>query len=1572
MYNLQLSRKELFEKLRNSFAIMLAIVLAVGAAPVSGVLVYAIEQNDGLNAFTQDSNTIFLTEDQITAFEVVQEFNNFVGLVGFEDGFALPNDDTPVPVIVIFNSNPAPTQVIEAALDGVSLAIEEAIQIVEDEHDIFRMELANLFSIDGIRSGDYDITVEYRHTFSGVAMTLPANMAEGVAGLSVVQAILPDYPIDGPEVFHEDAAYALAAIVESLSAYGAGDNPWGTFQGRARMNADELHRRGIDGTGIIVAVLDSGIEWMHPAFAGSFPPAEVINEAREARFGGTNPTAFADPRLAAPLSQAELLNINVYDLGPYGVMGHPRAGEDPAYYFVGRDILRLWPGGGGNDLRQNPIYPGGTLSARHFPQTLPPGMPGNNPMEHSPLYFHNAAGQDMRHAAFYNLPGAALPPAFAAMSSHGTHVAGTIFGRAAGDDPGRAVLGVAPGAWGTHYRLLFDPAGTYCSMVLSGQEWAFLDGANVVQMSLGFIHSGAACIRSVAVNNLMLADPTIVFSISAGNSGTNFYTIGGPGGAQMAFTASAFTEPAQGLAIESSGFTGTGNATFVTARDNARVAQLENGNFVINHPVSGLVHNAGEFKIFPMPVLGTVDENNPVGQGTVAEFDALVSLHGAEALAGHFVLVRRVGGNETGPNLASRAAARGLGGVISVNTLNTAPQIINATGVNFDPAAVLQITHEEGSQWARNLAAPESPAFGTFRFTDTVTGTWGGWFTDGLPNVVNFSSRGPIELSFEIQPDFGAHGQNVFSAHPRWTAGAGGIATWRTNPWQNAYANSSGTSMSSPHIAGAVALLQHYSATRGTGVEPINAADMWANYEIKTRLQNTAIHLDYPGSNYSPFDGARQVDVLAAIETNTVVSVEFDRVSTDLFVPFHGQTLARTYIGTFSFGGFNRHASYTGSNPEAPPRFGERNIGERAGMYSLRAFIQNNSNTAITYTITSEMLDIPRPERPAGTDTARVIGTRRATIDHVTTLTVPAGQSRHFDVIMHIPAGSALGFHEGSVTVTGGSHDIVLPVAAVTHASQRAFEFLGLYRPVITTNRVGEGAQNITSNELIAYFRQDWGFFLDLYLICGTIVNNPLFNGENWFAGDIQPDGRRDLIFADYIMGTTMGTVGHGRAVRARHVSADRGVDRDNTMRAVIFDGYYIPHLSWETMYTGDRLETRRLEAEGDYFIGIQAFRQTSDSPTRGLWHYDGSYLVPFSVDNTPPVFNSLTINGQDVLGQVEDGIMSISTEEGEGLVIKGNVTDLWLEQAIEDQVRFGVWTGGRTASKENLGIMVGAHGTGSMSVFYSRLANIDGSFEIDLSDYRESIGNDVELIIQLIDGYVPVPDVNQVPIGSSDPSAGGAHWNQPLTARLWWELVGLEGGGLAGSVTTGLRSDVVPGRAGNNPVVNAIPQEDFNAFTFFGLNVTELTITINRAGAVNTTPLYLVIAEAEGLNQRDYTPQTWIHVMRALATARAMLMNPDATQAQINDAADRIQDAINNLEELVPPTVIVKDALHAAIAEAEGLIQADYTPQTWMHLMRSLATARAALGNPGVTQVEIDAAAAGIFSAINGLLPRL
>jgi hypothetical protein len=140
----------------------------------------------------------------------------------------------------------------------------------------------------------------------------------------------------------------------------------------------------------------------------------------------------------------------------------------------------------------------------------------------------------------------------------------------------------------------------------------------------------------------------------------------------------------------------------------------------------------------------------------------------------------------------------------------------------------------------------------------------------------------------------------------------------------------------------------------------------------------------------------------------------------------------------------------------------------------------------------------------------------------------------------------------------------------------------------------------------------------------------------------------------------------------------------------------------------------------------------------------------------------------------------------------------------------------------------------------------------------------------------------------------------------------------------------------------------------------------------VNRNDLNRAITEAESRNSENYTTVTWTAVFNALRTARTVLDNENAAQAQINATAATLWTAI---AELVPVQILPEPGadralLLAAIAEAESRTQDDYTSTTWTAVHNALNTARTVRDNELATQSQIDTTTDTLWATIHALEP--
>ncbi|MBB5909724.1 S8 family peptidase [Actinoalloteichus hymeniacidonis] len=111
-----------------------------------------------------------------------------------------------------------------------------------------------------------------------------------------------------------------------------------------------------------------------------------------------------------------------------------------------------------------------------------------------------------------------------------------------------------------------------------------------------------------------------------------------------------------------------------------------------------------------------------------------------------------------------------------------------------------------------------------------------------------FSSRGPRFRDKAMKPDIAAPGSDIIAARGAGTAGG--------NPVDESYTSMSGTSMASPHVAGAAAIVAAQNPD-------------WEAEQIKAVLTGSSVPLDGPSVTAQ---GAGRLDVAAAVEAEVYTS----------------------------------------------------------------------------------------------------------------------------------------------------------------------------------------------------------------------------------------------------------------------------------------------------------------------------------------------------------------------------------------------------------------------------------------------------------------------------------------------------------------------------------------------------------------------------------------------------------------------------------------------------------------------------------------------------------------------------
>ncbi len=327
---------------------------------------------------------------------------------------------------------------------------------------------------------------------------------------------------------------------------------------------------------------------------------------------------------------------------------------------------------------------------------------------------------------------------------HGTHVAGIV--GANGNFATGGARGVAPGVTFGAYRVFGCDGSTFADIMIAAMERALADNMHILNMSIGSAFQWPQYPTGAASDRLVNKGMVVVASI--GNSGTN--------------------------GVYSSSSPGVGSKVIgVASYDNSHVALTV---FTIS-PDDTQIGYGNAAAAPPAPTSGSLPMSRT---GTVTTLDDACSPLAPGSHSGKAVLIRR--GGCTFHTKALNAQNAGAAAVVLYNHVpgRFSPTVAGTPAITIP---VVAISDTEGALIDTRLAA------------GPVTMTWTsqtGTFinpTGGL--ISSFSSYG-LSPDLALKPDIGAPGGLIRSTYPLAKGG---------------YATISGTSMSSPHVAGGAALL---------------------------------------------------------------------------------------------------------------------------------------------------------------------------------------------------------------------------------------------------------------------------------------------------------------------------------------------------------------------------------------------------------------------------------------------------------------------------------------------------------------------------------------------------------------------------------------------------------------------------------------------------------------------------------------------------------------------------------------------------------------------------------------------
>lgn len=414
------------------------------------------------------------------------------------------------------------------------------------------------------------------------------------------------------------------------------------------------------------------------------------------------------------------------------------------------------------------------------------------------------------------------PSGASASGGHGTHVAGIVGANGGG------IVGVAPQAKLAAYRVFGCYGSTTADIMLAAMERAMFDGVKVINMSIGARAQWPQYPTAQAASRL--AKKGIVLVASIGNNG--------PGGSQPD-------------ALFAAGAPGTGESVIgVASFDNAQASFTVNGvGYGYNQasgspaaPTSGSLQMGRTWNgAAPSPATSTAAV--PVDDGCVAP--------PAGSLNGLAVLIRR--GTCGFYQKAFNAQQAGAAAVVLYNNQAGAVNP-SVAGVPAITIPVVAITAAQGVTLHNLITAGAT----TLNWSANSVGWPEG--TGGL--ISGFSSFG-MAADLSVKPDVGAPGGGIVSTYP---LELGGSATL------------SGTSMSSPHVAGAAALILEAVPTAALGrTSAIVGRNAPPDINMATRMMNTAKPKAWSGNpalgllDHSFRQGAGMIDIVAAVQSQQFV-----------------------------------------------------------------------------------------------------------------------------------------------------------------------------------------------------------------------------------------------------------------------------------------------------------------------------------------------------------------------------------------------------------------------------------------------------------------------------------------------------------------------------------------------------------------------------------------------------------------------------------------------------------------------------------------------------------------------------
>jgi subtilisin family serine protease len=354
------------------------------------------------------------------------------------------------------------------------------------------------------------------------------------------------------------------------------------------------------------------------------------------------------------------------------------------------------------------------------------------------------------------------------------------------------------------------------------QDGDFSDALDVVNLSLGCDFSCGSPTEWEAVRRLSdgsLGRGTVVVA-AAGNAGNTFFITGDPANSPWAISVAASIDD------------GLRSRALRVTQPQAIAGLYPAAEGAITRPLS----DTG-------PIGGAVVRTDPAG--------ACSSLANGAAVAGKIALIDR--GDCLFSTKVLNAQAAGARAVVMVNNQDGEPVVMGGDGTGISIPGVM-VRRADGETFKAALGAGLAVGLDAAL---TVSRP------DLADQIADLSARGPVAWTARFKPDVAAPGLGIVSA----AHGSGSGAV-----------EASGTSMATPHVAGAAALVRQ-------------ARPEWSPAHVKAALMNTAAEArDGASAPYSSSragagrvraDLAVQATLLAATSAPGEVGISFGSVEAD-------------------------------------------------------------------------------------------------------------------------------------------------------------------------------------------------------------------------------------------------------------------------------------------------------------------------------------------------------------------------------------------------------------------------------------------------------------------------------------------------------------------------------------------------------------------------------------------------------------------------------------------------------------------------------------------------------------------